>query len=327
MIFAGVSGSSAADTAAVGSIMLPIMKERGYNMNFATALQAAAGSIGPVIPPSLLMILIGYVTDTSVSQLFLGGIIPGILIGIGLMIVVFIHTKKGGEAYLQTIEKFSIKRVLRAGISALPSLGLPFIIIFGIVGGIFTVTEAAVIAVVYGFFVGIIIYKEISFSDVPKILFDSAILATIILFIQTTAFLFAWLITVNDLPANLSNALLAIISSQKGFYVIYIILLLFIGMVMESFSATIIFIPLIFPIAQSYGIDPVHFGVVTTVGWAIGYITPPFGATLFVSCSLTDVSIREVSPHILPIVLAMLVVLLIITFYPQSVLWLPQIFV
>ena len=223
MIFAGVSGSSAADTAAVGSIMLPIMKERGYNMNFATALQAAAGSIGPVIPPSLLMILIGYVTDTSVSQLFLGGIIPGILIGIGLMIVVFIHTKKGGEAYLQTIEKFSIKRVLRAGISALPSLGLPFIIIFGIVGGIFTVTEAAVIAVVYGFFVGIIIYKEISFSDVPKILFDSAILATIILFIQTTAFLFAWLITVNDLPANLSNALLAIISSQKGFYVIYII--------------------------------------------------------------------------------------------------------
>jgi C4-dicarboxylate transporter DctM subunit len=195
------------------------------------------------------------------------------------------------------------------------------------VGGIFTVTEAAVIAVVYGFFVGIIIYKEISFSDVPKILFDSAILATIILFIQTTAFLFAWLITVNDLPANLSNALLAIISSQKGFYVIYIILLLFIGMVMESFSATIIFIPLIFPIAQSYGIDPVHFGVVTTVGWAIGYITPPFGATLFVSCSLTDVSIREVSPHILPIVLAMLVVLLIITFYPQSVLWLPQIFV
>ena len=327
MIFAGVSGSSAADTAAVGSIMLPIMKERGYNMNFATALQAAAGSIGPVIPPSLLMILIGYVTDTSVSQLFLGGIIPGILIGIGLMIVVFIHTKKGGEAYLQTIEKFSIKRVLRAGISALPSLGLPFIIIFGIVGGIFTVTEAAVIAVVYGFFVGIIIYKEISFSDVPKILFDSAILATIILFIQTTAFLFAWLITVNDLPANLSNALLAIISSQKGFYVIYIILLLFIGMVMESFSATIIFIPLIFPIAQSYGIDPVHFGVVTTVGWAIGYITPPFRATLFVSCSLTDVSIREVSPHILPIVLAMLVVLLIITFYPQSVLWLPQIFV
>ena len=326
MIFAGVSGSSAADTAAVGSIMLPIMKDRGYNMNFATALQAAAGSIGPIIPPSLMMILIGYVTDTSVSQLFLGGVIPGLLIGVGLMVVVYIHASKGGKAYLQTREDLNMNRLLSTGISALPSLGLPFIIIFGIVGGVFTITEAAVIAVVYGFIVGMFIYKEISIRDVPKILFESAELATIILFIQTTAFLFAWLITVNDLPANLSNSLLSIISSKTGFYIMYIILLLLVGMVMESFSATIIFIPLIFPIAQSFGIDPVHFGVVTTVGWAIGYITPPFGATLFVSCSLTNISIREVTPHILPIVIAMLVVLLIITFFPDSVLWLPRLF-
>ena len=326
MVFAGVSGSSAADTAAVGSIMLPIMKDRGYNMNFATALQAAAGSIGPIIPPSLMMILIGYVTDTSVSQLFLGGVIPGLLIGVGLMVVVYIHASKGGKAYLQTREDLNMHRLLSTGISALPSLGLPFIIIFGIVGGVFTITEAAVIAVVYGFIVGMFIYKEISIRDVPKILFESAELATIILFIQTTAFLFAWLITVNELPANLSNSLLSIISSKTGFYIMYIILLLLVGMVMESFSATIIFIPLIFPIAQSFGIDPVHFGVVTTVGWAIGYITPPFGATLFVSCSLTNISIREVTPHILPIVIAMLVVLLIITFFPDSVLWLPRLF-
>ena len=326
MIFAGVSGSSSADTAAVGSIMLPIMKDRGYNMNFATALQAAAGSIGPIIPPRLLMILIGYATDTSVSQLFLGGVIPGLLIGIGLMVVVYIHASKGGKAYLQTREDLNMKRLLSTGVSALPSLGLPFIIIFGIIGGIFTITEAAVIAVVYGFIVGMFIYKEISIRDVPKILFESAELATIILFIQTTAFLFAWLITVNELPANLSNSLLSIISTKTGFYIMYIILLLLVGMVMESFSATIIFIPLIFPIAQSFGVDPVHFGVVTTVGWAIGYITPPFGATLFVSCSLTNTSIREVTPHILPIVIAMLVVLLIITFFPDTVLWLPRLF-
>jgi C4-dicarboxylate transporter DctM subunit len=302
------------------------MKDRGYNMNFATALQAAAGSIGPIIPPSLMMILIGYVTDTSVSQLFLGGIIPGLLIGLGLMIVVYIHSSKGGKAYLQTRADLNIKRLCRTGVSALPSLGLPFIIIFGIIGGVFTITEAAVIAVIYGFIVGMFIYKEISIRDVPKILFESAELASIILFIQTTAFLFAWLITVNELPANLSFALLSIISTKTGFYMIYIILLILVGMVMESFSATIIFIPLIFPIAQSFGVDPVHFGVVTTVGWAIGYITPPFGATLFVSCSLTDTSIREVTPHILPIVIAMLVVLLIITFYPDSVLWLPRLF-
>jgi len=326
MIFAGVSGSSAADTAAIGSIILPIMKERGYNMNFATALQSAAGSIGPVIPPSLLMILIGYMTNTSVSQLFLGGVVPGVLIGLGLMVVVYIHALRGGAAYLQTIEKVSLKRVIRTGIAALPGLGLPFIIIFGIVGGIFTTTEAAVVAVVYGFVVGMFVYKEIKVKDIPKILFQSAELATIILFIQSTAFLFAWLITVNELPVQLAKGLTAVVSSQSGFFVVYIILLLLVGMVMESFSATIILIPLIFPIAMRFGIDPVHFGVVTTVGWAIGYITPPFGATLFVSCSLTNKSIREVTPYILPIVLAMLMVLLFITFYPDTVLWLPRLF-
>jgi C4-dicarboxylate transporter DctM subunit len=326
MIFAGVSGSSAADTAAIGSIILPIMKERGYNMNFATALQAAAGSIGPVIPPSLLMILIGYMTNTSVSQLFLGGVVPGVLIGLGLMVVVYIHALRGGAAYLQTIEKVSLKRIIRTGIAALPGLGLPFIIIFGIVGGIFTTTEAAVVAVVYGFVVGMFVYKEIKVKDIPKILFQSAELATIILFIQSTAFLFAWLITVNELPVQLAKGLTAVVSSQSGFFVVYIILLLLVGMVMESFSATIILIPLIFPIAMRFGIDPVHFGVVTTVGWAIGYITPPFGATLFVSCSLTNKSIREVTPYILPIVLAMLMVLLFITFFPDTVLWLPRLF-
>jgi C4-dicarboxylate transporter DctM subunit len=242
------------------------------------------------------------------------------------MIVVYIHSIKGGKAYLQTRADLNIKRLFRTGISALPSLGLPFIIIFGIIGGVFTITEAAVIAVIYGFIVGMFIYKEISIRDVPKIFFESAELASVILFIQTTAFLFAWLITVNELPENLSFALLSIISSKTGFYLIYIILLILVGMVMESFSATIIFIPLVFPIAKSFGVDPVHFGVVTTVGWAIGYITPPFGATLFVSCSLTDTSIREVTPHILPIVIAMLAVLLIITFYPDSVLWLPHLF-
>lgn len=324
MIFAGVSGSSAADTAAIGSIMLPIMKERGYNMKFATALQAAAGSIGPVIPPSLLMILIGYMTDTSVTQLFLGGVVPGVLIGIALMVVVYLHAMKGGAAYLQTTEKISLKRVIKTGVSALPGLGLPFIILFGIVGGIFTTTEAAVVAVIYGFIVGMFIYKEIALKDIPKILFQSAELATIILFIQATAFLFAWLITVNDVPVLLAEALLSVVSNEYGFFAMYIVLLLLVGMVMESFSATIILIPVIFPISQRFGIDPVHFGVVTTVGWAIGYVTPPFGATLFVSCSLTNQSIREVTPHILPIVLAMLVVLLFITFYPNMVLWIPR---
>jgi len=324
MVFAGVSGSSTADTAAIGSIMLPAMKEKGYNMKFATALQAAAGSIGPVIPPSILMIIIGYTTNTSIAQLFLGGIIPGVLIGVGLMVVSYLHALKGGKAYLPTVESFSLKRVFKTGISALPGLGLPFIIIFGIVGGVFTATEAAVIAVVYGFLVGMFIYREIKIKDIPNILLESVKLACIVMFVVTTAFLFAWIVTAKQLPFILSNFMQAHVSSQVGFFIFLNILLIIVGMFMESFSAILVLVPLIFPIAQSYGIDPVHFGVVVTVNFAIGYITPPYGATLFVSCSLTGKSIREVTPYIIPIALSMLVVLIIITYFPSTFMWIPN---
>jgi C4-dicarboxylate transporter DctM subunit len=326
MIFAGVTGSSVASTAAIGSIMLPAMEEKGYNMKFATALQAAAGAIGPVIPPSLMMILIGYLTDTSVVDLFLAGVVPGVLIGIGLMVVVYFHAAKGGDAYLAANVTFSLKRILRTGIAALPGLGLPFIIIFGILAGIFTVTEAAVVAVVYGFIIGVFVYKEIRLKDIPNIFSKSAELATIILFIQSATSIFGWLITVNQVPETLAKFMVANVASKFGFYFLYIILLMIVGMTMETFSASIILIPLIFPLARSFGMDPVHFGVMTTVGWAIGYITPPFGVTLFVSCSLTNKSIREVTPHILPITLSMLIVLIIITLFPQTVLWFPGLF-
>ncbi len=326
MIFAGVSGSSVASTAAIGSIMLPSMKEKGYNMNFATALQAAAGAIGPVIPPSLMLILIGFLTNTSTIALFLAGIVPGVLIGIGLMVVVYFHARKGGDAYISTGTSFSIKRVLKTGFIALPGLGLPFIIIFGILAGIFTTTEAAVVAVVYGFIVGMFVYKEISLKDIPGIFLKSAEIATIILFIQATTAIFGWLITVNEVPEALAGFMLANVASKYMFYILYIILLIAVGMVMESFSASIVMIPLIYPLALSFGVDPVHFGIITTVGWAIGYITPPFGVTLFVSCSLTNKSIREVTPNILPITFSMLIVLVIITFFPETVLWLPELF-
>lgn len=325
MIFAGVSGSSVASTAAIGSIMLPAMKEKGYNMNFATALQAAAGAIGPIIPPSLMMILIGYLTGTSPVDLFLGGVLPGLLIGIGLMIVVYFHALKGG-AYLPSYQSFSLKRVLKTGFQALPALGMPFIIIFGILGGIFTVTEAAVISVVYGFVIGIFVYKDIKLKDIPDIFVQAAELSAVILIIQSTTSVFSWLITVNDVPQVIAQFMIDNVFSQLGFYLLYAVLLIAVGMVMETFSASIMIIPLVFPVAQKFGINPVHFGVITTVGWAIGYITPPFGVTLFLSCSLTGKSIREVTPQILPITFSMLVVLLMIIFFPQLVLWLPELF-
>jgi C4-dicarboxylate transporter DctM subunit len=239
------------------------------------------------------------------------------------MVVVYFHALKGGKNYLPAHGNFSMKRVIKTGIIALPGLGLPFIIIFGILGGIFTTTEAAVIAVVYGFVIGMFVYREIKLKDIPGIFTKAAELATVILFIQAATSIFSWLITVNDVPEILANFMLANVSSLYGFYLFYIILLIMVGMVMETFSASIILVPLVFPIARSFGVDPVHFGVITTVGWAIGYITPPFGVTLFMSCSLTNKSIREVTPYILPITASMLIVLLVITFFPQTFMWLP----
>jgi C4-dicarboxylate transporter DctM subunit len=324
MVFAGVSGSSTADTAAVGSILLPLMDERGYDMRFATALQAAAGSIGPIIPPSLLMILIGFTTSTSVSALFLGGIIPGLLIGLGLIVVAYVHAVRGGDAYLPSNPGVSLRRLVRTGVAAAPALGMPVVILVGIVGGFFTTTEAAVIAVIYGLFVSMFVYREITFAQLPRLIMRSAELAAVIMFIQTTAFLFVWLITVHEAPAALARFMVEWVSGPGTFFLLYLPLLLLVGAVMESFSATVVILPIVFPIAQSFGVDPVHFGVVTTVGWAIGYVTPPFGATLFVACTLSGKSIRETTPYIVPMVISMLVVLLLITYFPAIVLWIPS---
>ncbi len=323
MIFAGISGSSTADTAAVGSIMMPAMRKKGYDMNFATALIAAAGAIGPIIPPSILMILIGYITDTSVARLFLGGIVPGMAIGIGLMTVSYLHARKRGEAYLST-SKFAIGEVWRTGKKALPGLGMPFIILFGILGGVFTATEAAGVAVIYGLLVGIFIYREITIKDLPQIFVKAAETSCVVMFIACTAFLFAWLITVKQLPVQLGDFLKTNVESDVMFFVLLNIVLLVIGMFMESFSAIIVFMPILFPVAQSYGMDPVHFGIIATVNLAIGYITPPYGATLFVSCGISGQKIREVTPKIIPILAAMIVVLLIVTYFPESFMWIPN---
>ncbi len=322
MVFAGISGSSTADTAAVGSILLPAMRDKGYDMRFATVLQAAAGAIGPIIPPSILMIVIGYVTDTSIARLFLAGIIPGLLIGLVLMFVSYLHAIRGGQAYLSST-RFSLREVLATGKKALPGLGLPFIIVFGILGGIFTATEAAAVAVVYGLLVGLFLYREIRPRDLPKILVQAAEVSCVVMFIAATAMLFAWMISVKQLPVTLGDFLETQVASRTLFLIVLNLTLLLIGMFMESFSAVIVFLPILFPIAVRFGIDPVHFGIIATVNLAIGYITPPYGATLFVACGLSGKSMREVTPKVIPLILAMLVVLLIVTYIPESFLWVP----
>lgn len=323
MIFAAISGSATAGTAAIGSIMTPAMREKGYNMGFVTVLMAAAGSIGPIIPPSILMVLIGYSTGVSVGKLFLGGFVPGVMIGIALMIYSYIHASRGGEAYLQTT-KFSSKAAFRTFLAALPGLGLPIIIVGGIIGGIFSATEAAAVAAFYGFIVGMFVYKEIKIRDLPRVFLKSAETASAIMIITAAAYIFAWFITAMQLPAYLTQLMSSFITTKGAFLVFLNITLFIVGMFMESFSAIIVLMPILFPVAQAYGIDPIHFGVIVCVNLGIGYVTPPYGATLFVSCGITGKSIKEAAPYVVPVVFAMTVVLLIITYFPQSFMWLPQ---
>jgi len=323
MVFAGISGSSTADTAAVGSIMLPAMRSRGYDMRFAAALQAAAGAIGPVIPPSILMIVIGYVTGVSVAQLFLAGVVPGVLIGIGLMMVAYRQALREGPEF-DAPTPFHGRKVLATGVKALPALGLPLLIVFGILGGIFTATEAAAAAVVYGLAVGLFLYGEIGWRDLPSIALEAAERSCVVLFIAATAMLFAWLVAVNQLPQALGELLQEHISSRTVFLIFLNLALLLIGMFLESFSAVIVFMPIFFPLALDFGIDPLHFGILATVNLAIGYITPPYGATLFVACGISGQSVRAVSGRVVPIVIAMLMVLIVVTYWPDTVLWLPR---
>jgi len=323
MVFAGISGSSTADTAAVGSILLPAMRDRGYDMRFAAALQAASGAIGPVIPPSILMIVIGYVTGTSVAQLFLAGVVPGVLIGVGLMVVAYREALKEGPDF-DAPETLDPGRILTTGVRALPALGLPLLIVFGILGGIFTATEAAAAAVVYGLVVGLFLYREIGLKDLPAVALEAAERAAVVLFIAATAMLFAWLVAVHQVPQALGALLQEHIGERAVFLVFLNLTLLVMGMFLESFSAVLVFLPILFPLALDFGVDPLHFGILATVNLAIGYITPPYGATLFVACGISEQSVRAVSGKVAPILVAMLLVLLLVTYWPDAVLWLPR---
>ncbi len=324
MFFASITGSSSASTAAVGSMMIPAMKRRGYPIGFATAFQAAGGALGPIIPPSIIMIVMGYVTDTSIAALFIGGILPGILIG-GALVLTGYQTARhyettpdGSEA-----EEVSRKRIVWEG---LPALGMPLVVLGGILTGVFTATEAAGVAVAYGLMAGFFIYRELRVSDLRPLLVTSALRACVVMFVATCAYLFAWMIAVGRVPDQMGGALQAWAQSPLTFLVICNLILIVVGMFMESIAAIIVIMPILFPLALQFGIDPVHFGVLASVNLCIGMVTPPYGATLFVACSISGQSVSSVAPWTLRPVLAMVVILVLITMIPGTVTFLPRIF-
>ena len=323
MIFAGVSGSAVADTSAIGSILLPIMKKEGYDVPKSTALIAAAGTIGPIIPPSIPMILFGVVAGVSIVKLFLGGIIPGILIGVGLMIVWYFHAKKHG--YKAAGQRKSRAEVWTGVKEAGWALMLPIIILGGIVTGIYTPTEAAVVAVVYAFFIGMFIYRELKLSHLPEILVMSGKGTAIVLLVCGAATAAGYMITTAQVPQMLMRTLADLSGGNVLLAMFWInVLLLIVGCVMDLTPALLILAPMLLPVAESYGLDPVYFGVVMCVNLCIGLITPPVGTVLYVGCGLSKISMGQITKPLLPFIGVMVVVLMLITYIPGLITFIPN---
>ncbi len=322
MFFAGISGSSSASTAAVGSMMIPAMRERGYPIGFAVALQAAGGAIGTIIPPSIIMIVMGYVTETSIAALFIGGLLPGVLIAGALVASSLKQARRyEREPRTEVLEETSLAAALWR---ALPAIGMPVLVLGGILAGVFTATEAAGIAVAYGLVVGLVVYRELKLKDLERLLVTAALRSSVVMFVATTAFLLAWIIAVGRVPDRLGEVLSSSTGSQLSFLLAANVVLIVVGTFNESISAIIVIMPILFPLAIQFGVDPVHFGVLAAVNLCIGMVTPPYGATLFVACSIAGQSVSDVAGWTVRPVAAMIAVQVLITLFPETVTILPR---
>ncbi|NKC30129.1 TRAP transporter large permease [Falsiroseomonas selenitidurans] len=320
---AAISGSGSADTAAVSSILIPEMKRRGYDIDYAAAAIAAAGALGPIIPPSIIMVVLAMISDLSVGAMFLGGLVPGLLAAAGLMAANWVFARRDPARYADA-EPFSLPRLGQALRHALPALTLPVIIVGGIVGGVVTPTEAAVLAVAVALLVSLLVYREMRLADLPAIMLRAAGLSSAVMIIIGTASIFSWLIAVQDVPAMISGWFAQNVGAAWVFLLVVNLLLLVVGMFMESISAILILMPVLMPVAVHLGIDPLHFGVVVAINLSIGLITPPYGICLFVAGTVAGRSVTQVSSKVWLPLIPMLLMLLLATYLPDIVLWLPR---
>ncbi|WP_226658866.1 TRAP transporter large permease [Pseudalkalibacillus hwajinpoensis] len=320
MFFAAISGSGPATVAAIGGIMIPAMVKQGYDKKFATATVAAAGSIGVIIPPSIPMVIYGVVGGASIGDMFIAGIIPGLLVGLSLMVWAYMYSKKNN--YRGSDQKTTLANIWKTFWEAKWALVIPVIILGGIYGGIFTPTEAAVIAVVYGIIAGLFLYRELALKDLPKLLADASLTTATVLIIVGSATAFGRLLTIEQIPTQVANFLLSISDSEIVIILLITVLLLLVGCFMDTLAAIIILTPILLPIAVNIGFDPIHFGIIMVVNLAIGFITPPLGVNLFVGSGISGLSIEQLSKAIIPYFFAMVFSLLMITFIPELSLWL-----
>ncbi len=324
MLFAGISGTAIADTASLGSIMIPAMKKEGYSSGFASAITATSSTVGPIIPPSLPMIIAGTLTGLSVGKLFLAGAVPGLLIGLGLMIMAFFISRKKNHP---KHPRASVGKMGASFLQAFWAIMMGVIILFGIVGGFFTPTEASIVAVIYGLLVGFFIYKGLTLEKLKIVMFDSAVTTASLMVLVGFANLFAWILTSEQVPQQMADLILGI-SQEKWLVLLMInIVLLVVGSFMETIAALLILFPVLLRVAIAVDVDPIHFAVIMVVNLVIGLTTPPVGVCLFVAAGIGKISMNELVKSSWPFLLVCLLVLLLITYVPEITLWLPELFV
>lgn len=322
MLFAAMSGSGPATVAAIGSLTIPAMIERGYDKHFSAALVAAAGSIGVMIPPSNPFVVYGVAANTSVGDLFMAGIVPGILVGILLMLYTYFLAKKNGW---HGDKSENVKKLILHSLwDAKWALLVPIIILCGIYSGLMTPTESAAVAAFYGLVVGVFLYKGLNKSNIGQCLVDSTNTSATIILLMAMASIFGNILTLEDIPATIAEAILGLSKNPIIILLFINILLLIVGMFMEALAAIVILTPILLPIVTQLGVDPVHFGVIMVVNLAIGFITPPVGVNLFVSSGVANLKLENIAKAVLPMLGLMIILLLVITYIPSVVLWLPQ---
>ncbi|MBU1097566.1 MAG: TRAP transporter large permease [Bacteroidetes bacterium] len=324
MLFGAISGSAVAAASAIGGFMSPVMKKEGYDESFSAAVNITSATTGLIIPPSNILIVYSLASGgVSIAALFLAGYIPGILLGLSLMVVAFIHAKR--KSYKVSVS-FTIGEAIKKFLDAVPSLLLIVIVIGGIIAGYFTATEASAIAVLYAFILSVFIYREIKLKDLPKILIDSVSTTAIVMLLVGTSMAMSWVMANENIPQNVSAALLTFSDNPITIMIIINLILLFVGTFMDMTPAVLIFTPIFLPVATHLGVDPIHFGIIMVMNLSIGLCTPPVGSVLFIGCSVAGLSITDVIKPLLPMYAAMIVSLLLVTYLPELSLYIPRFF-
>jgi C4-dicarboxylate transporter DctM subunit len=324
VFFAGITGAGAADTAAIGSIMIPAMKKEGYSPEYSGAVTAISSTIGPTIPPSIAMVVYGAMAETSIAKLFLAGFIPGLLLGLAQLLVAGFFARRQKFPVRQKV--LSMRTVTIGFFNTILAIMMPIILLGGILSGIFTPTEAAGVAVFYALIVGFFIYRELKILTFLKIIYETSVLTGTILIILAMAHLFGWILAAETVPEIIANAMTSVTKNPILILLLINILLLFLGTIMETLAAIILMTPILLPLAQSIGIDPIHFGIIMTVNLNIGLATPPLGVCLLVASPIADVSLEKIALSAVPFLLASIAVLIVISYVPQLVMLLPNLF-